>query len=93
MPPKKQFGLIKRKKPESTLVKSKLSFFDDDGDNDGEEHTVQAEKKRIEAELKTVAAKKKMNKQTQVSVWWLFNPRLVCLKREHKGSVTTIKDT
>jgi len=68
MPPKKQFGLIKRKKPESTLVKSKLSFFDDDGDNDGEEHTVQAEKKRIEAELKTVAAKKKMNKQTQLDV-------------------------
>ena len=30
MPPKKQYGLIKRnKKPETKLVAAKLSFFDD----------------------------------------------------------------
>ena len=68
MPPKKQYGLIKRKKPETTLVKAKLSFFDDDG-GDGDEDMVldkHAEKKRIETELKQAAAKKKMNKQTHV---------------------------
>ena len=95
MPPKKQYGLIKRnKKPETKLVASKLSFFDD-GDSvwgfkkcfdkiikiknwavtnpskKEEEKPLDkhAEKKRIEAELQKVSAKKKMNKQTQVK--WL----------------------
>ena len=66
MPPKKQYGLIKRKKPETKLVASKLSFFDDDGDDEDLSLDKNAEKKKIEQELQRVASKKKINKQTQV---------------------------
>lgn len=60
MPPKKQYGLIlKKKDKKAPLQPSKLSFFDDDDDE-------MDEKKTIETEIKQSAAKKKMQKQTQV---------------------------
>ena len=62
--PGKQYGLIKKKKPETKLVASKLSFFNDDDDED----EGLDEKKRIEKELKKTAAQKKVNKQTQVNI-------------------------
>ena len=43
---------------------SKLSFFNDDDDED----EGLDEKKRIEKELKKTAAQKKVNKQTQVNI-------------------------
>merc|ERR1712141_170300 len=62
--PGKQYGLItKKKKPESKLtVAPKLSFFDDDEDEeiDG--------KKKIEKEIKKSASQKKVNKQTQLDI-------------------------
>merc|ERR1712137_1447601 len=62
--PGKQYGLIKKKKPETKLVASKLSFFNDDDDED----EGLDEKKRIEKELKKTAAQKKVNKQTQLDI-------------------------
>ena len=65
--PGKQYGLItKKKKPESKSIAPKLSFFDDDEDEEIDE------KKRIEAEIKKTATQKKVNKQTQVRLCTLF---------------------
>lgn len=62
-PPKKQYGLIlKGKKSASALVKSKLSFFDDD------DYEEQNEKSAVEAEIKKAAEKKKVMKQTQLDI-------------------------
>ena len=63
--PGKQYGLIKKKKPETKVVATKLSFFNDDDDEDD----ALDEKKRIEKELKKTAAQKKVNKQTQVNIF------------------------
>ena len=83
MPPK-QYGLIKRKKPETKLVKSKLSFFADDDEGSADESPLDkmAEKKRIEAELQKTSKKKIMNKQTQVTFLRLFN---FLIKRDIEG--------
>ena len=75
---KKTFGLIIPKTKQKTLQKSKLSFFDEEEE---EEHG----KASIENEIKKANAKKKVRKQTQVT-----HPSLLVPARVANGFKTVI---
>jgi len=73
----KQYGLIiKNKKEPKLLQKSKLSFFDDDEDDE-------LAKTTIEREIKESNAKKKVRKQTQLDIQRALEQDATCFEYDN----------